>query len=401
LVHDLTQRLVALLGGLKGAFAKAGQFASARPDVIPAGAAEAFARLRDRVPPLPFALIRAVVEQELALPIGEAYDSFDEEPIGAASVAQVHRATLLGGQEVVVKVQYPWIRDSLPRDLAVLRVAARFSVWLRGRTRWGVDFDRFFDEFAGGLREELDFVREGEVASEIAGNLAADTQVVVPEIIAERTTHRVLTMTWHDCINVADRSGLDARGISRAAVLEVVTRAYAKQVFVDGLFHADPHPGNLFVLDEPEAGASPRVLFVDFGLSKRFDEELRRALRQGIYAVLQREPATLVARMGELGMIGPGAEPGVRLAVDEMFERIAEQVGQGGMLGSSGAQVLALKDEAKRLLQETEGLQLPNELLLYAKTLSYVFALGEELDPEVDLMKISIPYLLQFLATRE
>jgi len=400
-VHRSIRRLVALLGELKGAFAKAGQFAATRHDVLPPGASEALAALRDRVPPLPFALVRDVVEEELGRPIDQAFVSFDREPIGAASIAQVHRAQLPDGAEVVVKVQYPWIRDSLENDLLVLSAAAHLWVWLRGHERWGVDRGRFFDEFASGLREELDFIREGAVAAEIASNLAADPQVVVPRVVAELTRTRVLTMGWHDCVNIADRAGLAALGVEPAVVLEVLTRAYAKQVFVDGHFHADPHSGNLFVLDEPGAAERPRVLFVDFGLSKALDPELRRAIRQGIYAVLQRDTSTFVARMREMGMIAPGAENGVRRAVDEMFGRIAGQAGEGGVLGASGAQVLALKDAAKHLLQETPGLQLPNELLLYAKTLSYLFALGEELDPETDLMKISTPYLLQFLAGRD
>ena len=181
-------------------------------------------------------------------------------------------------------------------------------------------------------------------------------------------------------------------------VLEVLARAYAKQVFVDGLFHADPHPGNLFVIDEPDAATAPRVLFVDFGLSKRLSPELRRELRKGIYALLQRDVDGFVARMHAMNMIAPGAEPGVRSAVISMLERLG---GEGGLFGIGNGQVLGIKDEAKRLLQETPGLQLPNDLLLYARTLSYLFALGEQLDPELDLMKLSMPYLLRFLAATD
>src|SRR5262249_48658546 len=155
------------------------------------------------------------------------------------------------------------------------------------------------------------------------------------------------------------------------------------QIFVDGLFHADPHPGNLFVLDEPEAVSRPRVLFVDFGLSRRLDSALRSELRQGLYALLQRDVAAFVAGMQRMGMIAPGAEAGVRASVDAMFTRLASR---GGALGMGGGAVLPLKDEAKALLQQTDGLQLPNDLLLYAKTLSYLFALGAELAPEVDVL---------------
>ena len=246
------------------------------------------------------------------------------------------------------------------------------------------------------LREELDFEREAAVAREIASNLCLEPQIVVPEIVPALTTRRVLTMSFHAAVSVTDRSGLARLGVAPAAVLEILARAYAKQVFVDGLFHADPHPGNLFVLDEPGAALRPRVLFIDFGLSRRLDPGLRRELRQALFALLQRDLEGFVGAMDRMGMIAPGAQGGVRVAVQAMLERMQRE--GGSPLALSGGQVLSLKDEAKRLLQQTPGIQLPNDLLLYARTLSYLFALGAELDPSVDLLKISVPYLLKFLA---
>jgi len=295
---------------------------------------------------------------------------------------------------VAVKVQYPWLESSLRADLAWVHAASRFFT----RRRGGVDRERLFAEFAAGLREELDFVREARVAAEIAANLAHDPRVVVPRVLSSHSSRRVLTMSYAPAVRVDDRAGLARLGVAPRAVLEILTRAYAKQVFVDGLFHADPHPGNLFVLDEPGAAARPRLLFVDFGLSRRLDPALRREMRLGIYALLQRDEAAFLEGMQRMGMIAPGAREGVARAVGEMFRGIA---GRGGPLGVPAAQVLSLKDEAKRLLQQTPGLQLPNDLLLFAKTLSYLFALGAELDPEVDLMQLSLPYLLQFLAGQE
>jgi len=399
----LAARVAAILGELKGAYVKAGQFAALRYDALPAGARAAFESLQDRVPALPFASVRTVVESELGAPLEERFAAFDPVPLGAASVAQVHRARLPDGREVAVKVQHPWLAASLPADVALLR--RLYALWGRiaaargAANRRGVDRARLFDEFSAGLGEELDFAREASMAGEIAANLAGDTQIVVPEVVASHSTARVLTMRYHPAIPILARERLEALGVRPAAVLEVLARAYAKQVFVDGLFHADPHPGNLFVIDEPGAAARPRVLFVDFGLSKRLSPALRRELRLGIYALLQRDLDGFVAGMSRMEMIAPGAEPGVRAAVARMFERLASA--GGSPLGLSGTGILALKDEAKALLQETEGLQLPNDLLLYAKTLSYLFALGDRLDPSVDLMKLTVPHLLKFLATRE
>ncbi len=388
--------LVAVLGALKGAFVKAGQFASVRHDLIPPGAAEALTELQSQVPPLPFAAIRERVESELGATLSSVFDEFDPEPLGAASVAQVHRARLQGGGIVAVKVQYPWVRASVPADLAVLRSCVRFGSWWAGREI--PDRDALFDEFRDGLMEELDFEREARIAEEIARNLAGDPQIAVPRIITSHSTSCVLTMSTFDTLSITDRAGLEARGISPAAVLEVLGRAYAKQIFADGLFHADPHPGNLFVIDEPEAATMPRVLFVDFGLSKRLSPGLRRDLRQGIYALLQSDVDGFVERMDAMGMIAPEAHEGVRAAVAAMFERIRES---GGALSLPGQAILGLTQEAVELLRDTPGLQLPNDLLLYARTLTYLFALGEQLAPEVDLVKLSTPHLLKFLAASD
>ncbi len=257
--------------------------------------------------------------------------------------------------------------------------------------------DPLFREFGAGLRDELDFAREARAAAEIAANLANDASVVVPEVIASHSTRRVLTVRAHPAVGIADRAGLARLGVAPRAVLAILARAYCAQVFSDGLFHADPHPGNLFVIDEPGAATNPRVLFVDFGLSRRLDPALRRELRGGILALLQRDLPGFLDGMERIGAIAPGHRDGAAHAVARMFERVS----QVGGLGAGGAQVLSLKDEAKTLLRETPGLQLPVDLLLYAKTLSYVFALGAELDAEVDMMKLCLPPLLLFLAAKD
>jgi predicted unusual protein kinase regulating ubiquinone biosynthesis (AarF/ABC1/UbiB family) len=387
--------LAAALGDLKGPYAKLGQFASLRYDALPPEARRALDGLRDAVPPIPFAAVRALLEAELGRPLEQAFAELEPEPLGAASIAQVHRGRLADGRPVAVKVQYPWLRASLPRDLALLRGALGLATL--GRSA-GARRRRLFDEFAGGLAEELDFVREARVAAEIARNLAGDPGVVVPEVVESHSTGRVLTMAYHAAVPILDRAGLRRIGAEPAEVLEILARAYARQVFVDGLFHADPHPGNLFVLAERGA-EGPRVLFVDFGLSRRLDPALRREMRLAIFAVLRGDSAAFLAGMERMDMVAPGAREGVRAAVEQMLGRLRGEAAAPLALGAS--RVLALKDEAKRLLEETPGLQLPNDLLLYAKTLSYLFALGAELAPEVDMMKLTVPWLLRFLAERE
>ncbi len=390
------RRAVAALGTLRGIWVKAGQFAAHRQDLLPLEASQALIGLRDRVPPLGPSEIRAAVEQELGEPLERRFREFDPQPIGAASIAQVHRAELHDGSQVAVKVQYPGLEASLAADLALLRTV--LHVVARLSRRRGIDPDALVREFETGLRDELDFRHEARVAREIAANLASDPAIVVPRILTSHSTRRVLTMEYRAAVPVTDRAALARLGVAPADVVTIVARAYARQVFADGLFHADPHPGNLLVLDEPGAAEHPRVLFIDFGLSRRLTPELRREMRLGVYALIQRDTDAFVARMNGLDMIAPDAEPGVRSAVGRMFALIGQQ---GGALAIQGSSVVALKDEAQALLRDTPGVQLPHDLLLFARTLSTLFALGEELAAEVDLMQVTLPFLLRFLAEKD
>jgi predicted unusual protein kinase regulating ubiquinone biosynthesis (AarF/ABC1/UbiB family) len=388
-------RGVAALSRLKGPFAKLGQFGAIRFDVLPAATTDALRALRDRVPPLPFARIRALVEHELGRPLEAAFARFEPAPVGAASIAQAHAATLHDGTEVVVKVQYPWLAASLETDLRIVRW---ILAWIGRGGRASGHAQALFQEFGGGLRDELDFEREAAVAAEIGASLADDASVVVPAVVPGHSTRRVLTVVRYAAVPIDDRAALARLGVEPRRVLEILARAYGRQMFGAGLFHADPHPGNLFVVDEPAAARRPRLLFVDFGLSRRLDPMLRRELRAGLFALMQRDLEVFVDGMERIGAIAPGHRDAVARAVDRMFERIQSH---GGALAVKGSQALSLKDEAIALLRETPGLRLPVDLLLYAKTLSYVFSLGARLDPEVDMMKLSLPAMLVFLATPE
>jgi ubiquinone biosynthesis protein len=388
----LARRLAATLGRLRGPFAKVGQLASLRVDLVAPELRESLSVLRDRVAPIPASWARDLIESELGAPLPALFAAFDPTPLGAASIAQAHAARLPDGSAVVVKVQYPWLATSGPADLALLRHG--LGLWLGGPApgAWWAEFER-------GLAEELDFRREAAVAREVAENLAKETQVVVPRIVSSHSTGRVLTMERWPVLPLSDPATLDRRGIPRSDVVETIVRAYARQIFQDGLFHADPHPGNLFVIDEPEAALRPRVLFVDFGLSQRLPPALAHELRLGILALLSGDLDAFVAGMARIGAVAPGAEAGVRQAVSTMFGRIRNE--GGSALGLGADRILSLKDEAKQLLYETPGLSLPSDLLLYAKTLSYLFSLARELAPSVEPMQLCLPPLLRFLATRE
>ena len=183
-------------------------------------------------------------------------------------------------------------------------------------------------------------------------------------------------------------------------MLEILARAYARQIFVDGLFHADPHPGNLFVLERAGPGG-PRVLFVDFGLSRRLDPALRREMRLGDLRAAARDRGGVPRRHGAPRHARAGRGAGACARRSTACSRACAARARRPLAARRPTGCSPLKDEAKALLEETPGLQLPNDLLLYAKTLSYLFALGAELAPEVDLMKLTVPWLLRFLAERD
>ena len=391
---DVSAAIARTLAELKGPYAKVGQFAALRPDWFSAAAIGELRRLRDDVPPIPFEAIRRVVEAEWSEPLEARFACFEKDPIGAASIAQAHRARLHDGRDVVVKVQYPWLADSLETDLRWLGRAFRLS----NRKAKSPRAKPLFDDFCDGLRLELDFRNEAAVAEEIARNLAKDPGVVVPEVVASHSGRRVLTVRSVRAVGLSDEAGLARLGVAPEALVAILTRAYAKQVFVDGLFHADPHPGNLLVVDEPGAREHPRLLFVDFGLSRRLDPELRRELRRGMLALLGRDLEAFLDGMERIDAIEVDARREVEQAVRTMFERIAAA---GSALGMGGSAVLALKDEAVALLRETPGVRLPTDLLLYARTLSMVFGVARELAPKIDPLPLCLPALLGFLTEKE
>ncbi|MFP6563935.1 MAG: AarF/UbiB family protein [Myxococcota bacterium] len=388
-----SQRLTVHLGALKGVFVKAGQFAAMRPDLLPADARLPLATLQRAVPPLGASVIRRQLEVELGQKLALAFEDFGDEVLGAASLAQVHPATLRDGTRVAVKIQYPGLDTSLHGDLEVARTLIRILAWASGRRI--PNQDRLFREFAESLEAELDFRTEAASAREIAANLANDSAVVVPQIFDAFSTRRVLTMERFEVLPL-ERERLLERGIDPTRVLEIVVGAYAKQLFEDGFFHADPHPGNLFVVDEADAPRTPRVLFLDFGLSKRLQPELRRALRAGLRALLRRDPGALLAEMEALGMLAPGARSGVEAALGALFKEAG-----AGALGVGKGSAPDLFDRAKQWLQETPGLQLPNDALLFAKTVSTLVALGARLAPETDLLGLLTPHVLRFLVRPE
>ncbi len=269
-----------------GMFVKLGQLLSTRPDVVPPGVVAELARLRDQVAPADPAAVRALLEAELGGPVTDVFAEFDWEPLAAASIGQVYRARLEGGDEVIVKVQRPGIADAVARDIDVLRSLARAA---EARTPWAAEYHvvDLAAEFSERLAEELDFRIEARHATDIAANLAGFPAVHVPRVYHEFSTAKVLVMEWLDGVSVGDGDRVDALDLDRRQLADALLRCSLQQMLIDGHFHADPHPGNLLVL------ADGRLGLIDFGAAGRLDPLQQSALRELMLAVSQRDAAAM------------------------------------------------------------------------------------------------------------
>lgn len=400
---DSGRQVAETLGRLGGVYTKLGQYLSIRVDWFSDEFRGSLRVLTSQAPPLPFDSIRRAVEDALG-PLDRHFRDFESEPLGTASIAQVHRARLIGGPVVAVKVLRPDLTpEGIARDLRILR---RLCRWLRAWT--GVRaVEPLLDALALALAAEMDFEREGRAAEEIAANLADEPRIVVPRVHWQACGPGVLTIDYVAGIRFDDPQQLAERQIPAADCMAILCEAYGRQVFAHGLFHADPHTGNVFVVDENDANApalapatmekaepGPRILFLDFGLVQRLDPQLREALRRGMLALIKRDLDGMVAALQTLDAIVAGGEDLARAALQEALD-----AGASAALGANAATIETLVQLGKRLVRESQAFRIPTELLLYARTLAYIFALAETVAPGEDPMPRLLPHLLRFLAS--
>ncbi len=399
-------RFRALAVAMGGLMIKVGQFLSARLDVLPPEITGELAGLQDEVPPEDFAAIREVAHSELALPLSEHFAWVDPEPLAAASLGQVHRARLqdadadeAGFRDVVVKVQRPHIQQIIEVDLAALR---RVGGWL---ARYRPIADRadvpaLVEEFAATTLEEVDYLAEARHADTFAANFADDPRVSVPRVIRRLSAARVLTLEDVTALKLGDRDALVAAGIDPAEVATVLADTYLQQIFVDAFFHADPHPGNLFVTPRPDAAPdAPRwtLTFIDFGMVGRVPDGLRDGLREGLIAAATQDGARLVGSLRTLGVLLPGAD--VRLierATMQVFERF------GGLTMDE----LRTIDPAEMMqfglqfrdLMLAMPFQLPENLLMLGRSIGILSGICTGLDPHFNIWATITPYANRLLA---
>src|SRR5664280_397284 len=311
-------RFRSLAISMGGLMIKVGQFLSARMDVLPPVITNELAGLQDEVPAEDFAAIRLLAETELGQSLSDLYAWVDETPLAAASLGQVHRARLPQGDadtrgfaDVVVKVQRPHIEQIVEVDLTALR---RVGGWLQRYKPVSrrADVNALVEEFAATTRDEIDYIAEANNAETFAAHFAEVPHIHVPKVVFSHTTRRVLTLEDVTAIKISDYQAITAAGIERSQVAHRLLDAYLQQIFEDGLFHADPHPGNLFVT--PLAGTDEhgnrnwKLTFIDFGMVGHVPQNLRDGLREALLAVVTQDGARLVQSFKTLDVLLPGTD---------------------------------------------------------------------------------------------
>ena len=379
--HTRAERVRMILEELGPTFVKLGQIASTRPDLIPGEFISELEKLRDAVPPFPFDQVSEIVEDELRRPLSESFAQFSESSLAAASIGQVHRARLEDGEEVVVKVQRPDIRHTIEVDLEIMLHLAT----LLERHVQEAELHRptkIVEEFARVMEQELDYGIERAHLERFANQFLDDDTVYVPKIYRDYSTGRVLTMEYISGVNLADLDALAENGLDRRRIAARGAELMLKQIFVHGFFHADPHPGNVFVLPDNV------LCYLDFGMVGRLDRRCREDFADLVYGAAARDaPKTTTAllRLAEHDDEWEVDTRALERDVGEMLDlHVVAELGRVDM----GRLLQQLFD-----LLGKHRLRIPADLVMMLKAMTTAEGVGVVLDPQIDMVAIATPYV--------
>lgn len=370
---------------------KLGQFLSARADILPEQALSVLADLQDEVPPAPFEHVAAVIEAEYGKPLTEIFSSFEEQCTAAASLGQVHRATLAStGETVAVKVQRPHITQLVRMDLSTLR----FVIWVVNRFFQSdfIDLKGLYREFRRTVYEEIDYVTEATNAKRFREMFREDPSIYIPHVYEEYISKRVLVLEWIDGIKVNDYAALDAGGYSRLEIANRTVRAYFYQFFEEGFFHADPHPGNIFVKKNSPSD-DPVIAFLDFGMVGSLTGSMKRAIRDLFLGLVLSDSKKMVDSLLKLGFVGEGAnQAALEQALDIMLEHYF-----GMTLGQ--VRELEVSDVAHDLdtLLYGQPFRIPSQFAFAGRAVSTLVGVSTGLAPNFNFVDVATPYARKFL----
>ena len=390
------QRLKRLLLSLQGIFIKAGQLISILSNFLPDYFRKELEELQDKIPPRPLHEITGRIRQELGADPAQLFAEFDPHPIASASLAQVHLAQLHDGRQVAVKVQYVGIEGIARQDLRTIkRLLSFYGFFFRIK-----GFGNVHSQFSEMIREELDFRLEAQYIETIAANFVGNPHVLFPEVVHELSSERVLTTEYMHGVNIADLEKLTELNIDRQALAERVVTAYCQMIFRDGIYHADPHPGNILV--QPDGS----IVFLDFGAVARLSNEMKEGILQFFQAILKRDNAQISAALQQMGLIALHEDTHhVEQLVDYLYSHFLRQMTVESwnlsdihvdMQDKLDAMVDFSKlDISLRELMAT--FQIPKDLILLERTLLLLLGLCTHLSPTMNPMKTILPYLETFV----
>jgi len=373
------ERLLDTLLTLGPTFIKLGQLLSTRPDVLPPEYVEVLSQLQDEVPPAPWAEAREVLEDELG-PVSEHFESFDTDAISGASLGQVYSARI-GGQRVAVKVRRPGIEALVNADLQVIRWTLPLLVRFVGEGR-AFSLRNLADEFAETIREEMDYEREGRMLEEIGANFADVEEIRVPDLVASHSGPKVLTMEYVGGTKISKVAELDRRGIDRSALATTLQEAYLKMIIEDGVFHADPHPGNLAVRDDGT------IVFYDFGMSDTVAPYVQDRIVDFYVAVANQDIDGILDTLVAMGTLSPDAD---RETMGEIMELAIED--------ARGQDIEQYR--VNRILSQVEDtiyefpFRLPRDLALVMRVATVVEGVCVTLDEDFDFISVATDYLTE------
>jgi predicted unusual protein kinase regulating ubiquinone biosynthesis (AarF/ABC1/UbiB family) len=390
----VAQRYRALAVSLGGVWIKVGQFLSARVDVLPDYITSELAGLQDEVPTDPTEGLLTVIETEFGKPTQECLEWFDPQALASASLGQVHRARLPSGESVVIKVQRPGIEELVQIDLRALGVVVGWLKRYRAITR-RADLDALLGEFSATIWAELDYLAEADNARAFGEMFAEDPLVHIPAVHEAFTTQRVLTLEDVYFIKITDYEALEAAGIDRGEVADRLFQNYLRQIFLEGFFHADPHPGNLFVEALEEGGW--RLIFVDFGMVGRLPPEAKEGLRQLAVAVGTQDVDRLMSAYQTLGVLLPEADLArIRQVEQAMFDQF---------WGRSMSELVELHPREMRqfAVQFRDVLydmpfQVPSNLIFLGRCIAILSGMCTGLNPGFNVFSGLTPFARQLLA---
>lgn len=364
-------------------FIKVGQLFSTRADLFPAEYVEELSKLQDRVPAFSYEKAAAIIKGDLRKSVAELFSSFEPVPLAAASLGQVHKATLRSGQEVVVKVQRPGLLKLFTIDLAILK---RIAQYFQNHPRWGKgrDWLGIYEECCRILWEETDYIKEGRNADTFRRNFQKNDWLKVPKVYWRYTSPKVLTLEYLPGIKISHYEALEAAGLDRKRLARLSAQAYLEQLLNYGFFHADPHPGNLAVSTQGE------LIFYDFGMMGTIKTNVKDQLMETLFGIAQKDSERIVRSLVELGALVPVGDMGpIRRSIQYMLDNFMDQPFEN-------QSITAISEDLYDIAFD-QPFRFPATFTFVLRAFSTLEGVGRGLDPEFNFMGVAQPFAIELM----